>query len=464
MNEQPDSFLQEVLIYLRHELPIKLDALRRWVAYYWAVWLAVTVVVVGMSLYMAYGTVNKVVLGYAQAGTIYRGIADSYQRFFAANGLRLELSPVSHLQDSVQQLALPGDRINASFVLSGSDISDDESKFLSLGTVEYAPGWLFYRGQEISGPEPFSALSGKRVAIGPPGSFANQEFRKLMAIAQAPPTSQDLLELSDQEAVVALLDGRLDAIWLVDNFKSENVRKAAAARDLRIFSWERADAFADRLPYLSKLKLPAGFFDIAGNRPPKDVTLLGSSIVVLVEANLNPALQWSLILAAHNYHDANYDDLSDGTVFPKHTDKDRQLSPVAERYFKAGIPAVFSYLPLYLAAVWDAKWAWILSFFIFGLPLYYWIKNFHRNLDNFEVRQSRDVVVEVLRKFRAMEMQVLSAKTIDELAGVEDGLSAIDRMFLEPPGDDLSPRDAQLIALASDRVRVKLGAAHKRLS
>ena len=126
MNEKPGSFLQEVLIYLQHELPIKRDALKRWVAYYWAVWTAVIVVVLGMSVYMAYGTVNKVVLGYAQAGTIYRGIADSYQRFFAAHGLRLELSPVSHLQDSAQQLALPGDRINASFVLSGSDVSDDE--------------------------------------------------------------------------------------------------------------------------------------------------------------------------------------------------------------------------------------------------------------------------------------------------------------------------------------------------
>ena len=464
MNEKPGSFLQEVLIYLRHELPIKRDALKRWVAYYWAVWTAVIVVVLGMSVYMAYGTVNKVVLGYAQAGTIYRGIADSYQRFFAAHGLRLELSPVSHLQDSAQQLALPGDRINASFVLSGSDVSDDESKFLSLGTVEYAPGWLFYRGQEINGPEPFSALSGKRVAIGPPGSFANQEFRKLMAIAQAAPPTQNLLELPDQEAVVGLLDGRLDAVWLVDNFKSDNVRKAAAAKDLRIYSWERADAFADKLPYLSKLKLPAGSFDIAGNRPPRDVTLLGSSIVVLVEANLNPALQWSLILAAHNYHDANYDDLSDGTVFPKHTDKDRQLSPVAARYFQSGIPAVFSYLPLYLAAAWDAKWAWILSFLFVGLPLYYWLKNFHRSLDNFEVRQSRDDVEEVLQQFRAVELQTVSARAIAELADVEDRLSAIDRRALELLGDERISRDAQLIALASDRIWVKLRAARKRLS
>ncbi len=31
-----------------------------------------------------------------------------------------------------------------------------------------------------------------------------------------------------------------------------------------------------------------------GLRPPHDVILLGSSIVVLVDADLNPALQWPL--------------------------------------------------------------------------------------------------------------------------------------------------------------------------
>ena len=139
-----------------------------------------------------------------------------------------------------------------------------------------------------------------------------------------------------------------------------------------------------------------------GLRPPHDVILLGSSIVVLVDADLNPALQWALVLAARNHHDLNYDELSDGTIFPKHTDKVRPLRPVAARCFQVGVPPAFSYLPLYLAAVWDAQWAWILSFFLFGRPLYYWLRNFHHSLDYFQDRPNQDGVAELLQERREM--------------------------------------------------------------
>jgi uncharacterized protein len=103
----------------------------------------------------------------------------------------LELLPATNLKESVQQLALPGQHLNASFVLSGTQITEDDTEFVTIGTVEYAPGWLFYRGPEIVDTEPFRALDGKRVSIGIPGSLANQIYRRLMTEAEINPDHQD---------------------------------------------------------------------------------------------------------------------------------------------------------------------------------------------------------------------------------------------------------------------------------
>jgi TRAP-type uncharacterized transport system substrate-binding protein len=384
MTGKPRSFNEEVINYFKYDFRDNLRALRRWARYYWTPLCMAAVFLIGLSAYISYGTASKVVLGYAQAGTIYRDIAESYQKFFTANGLVLELSPVSHLKESVQQLALPGQHLNASFVLSGTKIAEDDADFVTIGTVEYAPGWLFYRGAEIEDTEPFSALNGKRISIGLPGSLANQSFRRLMAAAEVETNAQEFLELSDQEAVQQLLDGQLDAIWIVDSYNASNVRRAAVAAGINIFNWKSADAFVERFPSFKKLLLPAGFFDIGENRPRENLAVLGASVSIIVEANLHPAAQWALILATRDYHENNYDDLGDGTIFPKYTDKDRPLSPVADRYYETGVPDIFSYLPLYYAALWEAKWSWILSVLLLLLVAYYWWRRVHEIIEDFD--------------------------------------------------------------------------------
>ncbi|MFK5688012.1 hypothetical protein ACI3GN_15890, partial [Lactiplantibacillus plantarum] len=77
-----------------------------------------------------------------------------------------------------------------------------------------------------------------------------QSYRRLMAEAEIKDARQEFLELSDQDAVQGLIDGRIDAIWIVDSYNSDNVRKAAVARDVNIFNWTSADAFVERFPNL----------------------------------------------------------------------------------------------------------------------------------------------------------------------------------------------------------------------
>lgn len=148
-----------------------------------------------------------------------------------------------------------------------------------------------------------------------------------MAAAGVETPAANVVELQDSAGVTALLNGEVDAVWIIDSLTSENVKRLVASPDLNLYNWSLADAFIEKIPYLSKLTLPAGYFDIEHTRPAKDVTVLSTAVTLLVEGDLSPALQWGFLLAARDYQTSNYDDLSAGTVFPKYIDKSVPLSP-----------------------------------------------------------------------------------------------------------------------------------------
>ncbi|MGA6967551.1 MAG: hypothetical protein WBZ51_28545, partial [Xanthobacteraceae bacterium] len=52
----------------------------------------------------------------------------------------------------------------------------------------------------------------------------------------------------------------------------------------------RAEALTRIFPDLVRLALPQGVFDIAGDIPPNDVSLIGTTVHVLIRDDLHPAI------------------------------------------------------------------------------------------------------------------------------------------------------------------------------
>jgi hypothetical protein len=111
------------------------------------------------------------------------------------------------------------------------------------------------------------------------------------------------------------------------------------------------------------------------------VTLLSSTVTLLIEADLHPALQWGFLLAARDYQSSHYEDFSAGVAFPQYIDKSVPLSSVAERYFNDGVPTVFSYLPIFYASIVERIWIWVLTAFLMGYPIFHMVLNL-RNSTN----------------------------------------------------------------------------------
>ena len=75
--------------------------------------------------------------------------------------------------------------------------------------------WIFYRADAIKDFVSLTQLRGKRVNLGMRGSGTPGLANRLLAANQVDRDELTRSSTSDQEAVLALLDGRLDALFLV---------------------------------------------------------------------------------------------------------------------------------------------------------------------------------------------------------------------------------------------------------
>ena len=458
MSKHPENFVQELFYYFRYEFGDELKSFSKWVRYYLVLWIAAGAAILGLFAYLDIGTNSTAVLGYAQSRSSYRDIAESYERFFEKDGLHLDLADVSHIGDSADQLQRDSAPLNASFVLAGSMIEANNGRYQSLGSIKFAPGWFFYRGPTISGPGPFVGMAGKRVSIGPAGSFSNRFMRELYALAKPPGVGDiQILELTDTDAAVALLKGDIDAMWTVDGIASENIKQLIASPDLQLFSWQLADAYVEKLPYLSKLKLPAGYFDIGNTRPPTDLTLLSTTVTLLIEADLHPALQWGFLLAARDYQSSHYDDLSAGVTFPTYMDKSVPLSPVAERYFNEGVPTIFSYLPIFYASLVERIWIWLLGAFLLGYPIFHTFMHYRE----FHARWN---IMHNFERLRSYEERVVEAQDVEELNELVSSINAFEAEILGYWVAEENLKDYYLLRAAFGRAREAIAFTQKRLA
>jgi hypothetical protein len=75
-----------------------------------------------------------------------------------------------------------------------------------------------------------------------------------------------LLDWESEEAAKALLDGTVDAVFLMGEDASTAImRKLLVATDVHLLNFAQAEAYTRRFSYLSVLKLPQGTIDLGRN-------------------------------------------------------------------------------------------------------------------------------------------------------------------------------------------------------
>jgi hypothetical protein len=193
-------------------------------------------------------------------------------------------------------------------------------------------------------------------------------MRRLLEANRIDPATLTLLHDDQTASVVALLDGRTDALVFASAPESLMVQMLLQTPGIRLFDFAQSDAYSRRFAFLSPAVLPRGVVDLAGDMPPQDVHLVAPTATLVAREKLHPALVQLFVQAAQQVHgEAGW--FQRKGDFPNARDNERPLHREAERVYAHGEPFLQRYLPFWLANLIDRMWVVLLSIVGLLIPL-----------------------------------------------------------------------------------------------
>ena len=307
---------------------------------------------------------DRVVMATGNPQGAYHRFASSYAEHLAAEGIELELINTAGSVENIDLLRQG--LVDVAMLQGGIPDTREGAELHSLGSLYYEPLWLFARaGLDL---DRLPALAGKRVAIGPEGSGTQALVQRLLQDNGLDAGAAGFVSLADGEAVEALLEGRVDAVFLVSSAQGELVSRLLRADGITLASFERAAAYARRYRFLTSLQLPEGAVDLQRNIPPRTVQLLAPAANLVVDAEVHPAVIDLLLQAAEAVH-ADGDWFEAPGEFPQAGLLAYPLASEAKRFYKHGPPLLQRFLPFWAASLIDRLKVMLLPLLLMLLPL-----------------------------------------------------------------------------------------------
>jgi TRAP-type uncharacterized transport system substrate-binding protein len=317
-------------------------------------------------------------------GSSFELFAERYRAILAENGINLKIVPSAGSLQNLDRLTEPHSDVDIALVQSGLTEAEaarqggNTGDLVSLGSMFYQPLTVFYRARRRISR--LSQLKGKRIAIGSQGSGT-----RLLALALLDANGIDLhgptklLDLEGEAARKALLDGQVDAIFLTgDSAPPATIRAMLHARGVIMFDFTQADAYTRRFPYLHKLEIPEGAFDLGANLPAKPMSLLAPAVELIAHSDLHPALCDLLIDAADKVH-GRASLLQSAHEFPNASTYTYPLDEEAARYYRSGNRSfAYRYLPFRLASLVSRVAAVLVPIIIILIPGLRYLPNLYK--------------------------------------------------------------------------------------
>ena len=316
---------------------------------------AAILLIISVSFFAAYwffhsAPPDTITLTSGPEGSVFQMNAEKYRKFLAQKGVKLKILPSQGSQENLKRLSDPSFHVDIGLVQGGVTGGLKIDKLVSLGSISYQPLLVFYRGEKPI--ELLSSLSGKRLAVGPEGSGTRTLALTLLASNGIEPGGETiLLDLEADEAAKALIEGKVDAVFLMgDSASVQNMRTLLRTEGIHLFDFTQADGYTRRINYLNKLELPKGSIDFGRNIPSHDVNLIGPTVEIIARPDLHPALSDLLIEAAQEVH-GSASLLRRRGEFPAPLEHEFPISSDASRYYKSGKSFLYRYLPFWMASL-----------------------------------------------------------------------------------------------------------------
>ena len=305
------------------------------------------VVLVGVIWLIGAPPPRKIVLATGDPDGGFALLGREYKARLERMGLRVELLEST---GSIANLrAVQDGRADAAFAQSGVTGKLESTDGLSsLAAVRADPIWIFSRRpDEVTS---LKELTGQTVALGPAGSGTDALGRLLLNDFGAKPAK--IVNLPMKESQQALEKGDVEFAMLVASADAPVIRDLLRRDDLRLVSLRRQAAIARRLPYLRRVDLLAGSFDLARDSPPADVAMVGPTTLLVAREDLHPRVVEQLLIVAQKVHPSG-GLLDDAGRFPMLETAELPAHVAAEKYMISGESFLSRLLPY-----WGVRLAW----------------------------------------------------------------------------------------------------------
>jgi TRAP-type uncharacterized transport system substrate-binding protein len=293
---------------------------------------------------------RSIVMATGPKGGSFAGIGLRYREILGRAGIELKLLPTAGALENVEQLRDPHSGVSVGFILGGSTTQKESPDLVSLGTVSYEPLWIFHQPEFELNELSLNALRGRKVSIGPEGSFTRVLSLELLRRNGIPQDAFVPLGLSFEEASHKLLSREIDATFMLSSWDSMVVRQLLADETIELANFPLADAYVALYPFLNKVLVPMGVGDLAKHRPASDKTLLAPKTILAVHRDLHPAIQYALLSAAAEIH-AEPGIFQRAGQFPAAEQISLPLSDETQRFHKSGRPFLQHHLPFWMAVL-----------------------------------------------------------------------------------------------------------------
>ncbi|HTT10863.1 MAG TPA: TAXI family TRAP transporter solute-binding subunit [Burkholderiaceae bacterium] len=319
---------------------------------------------------------------YAEFGKRYAAELKRY-------GIEVKLRSTGGATENLRLLKDPKEDVDLAFVQGGasealhaSDEQNDGIELQSLGGLFYEPVWIFYRedaARKVLGPgkrglEPapvlteLSQFKTLRINAGARGSGTGNLMRKVLYANGIDRDTLNLSRLEPTPAVVALLEGEVDAVMFVSAPESPLIQMLLMTPGIRLFDFVQNEAYARRFAFLTALTLPRGVVDLAKDVPPTDVHLVAATSTLVTRSTTHPAILQLFVQTAQRVHGGTGWFARAGQ-FPVGQDPERPLASEAARFYRNGAPVLQRYLPFGIANLIDRMWVALVSIIAVLIPL-----------------------------------------------------------------------------------------------
>jgi uncharacterized protein len=238
---------------------------------------------------------NQLVIATGSQDGLYYRFGEALAKELAREKISLQVLPTTGSLENLEILSRPNSGVQLALAQGGAGNTNDWPNIKGLASVFNENAWLFFRASAFAKkPNKLSALEGKKVSIGLPGSGTRYLAEQLFALSQldlAGKTAKvQVRDLDAKQSLQALQHGTLDAAFLVIAPGAPILKEYFQTPGISVMSFEHADAFALRLPFLQSNVIPQGAVDLKTDVPATPLKVISAPAALVVHDDIHPAL------------------------------------------------------------------------------------------------------------------------------------------------------------------------------